>query len=145
VDDQRDRRRRIRFLQRYVLNPPVKLAVWAGLVPGYALIETRGRRSGQRRRTVVGLHVEGDTGWIVAEQGRHAGYVRNLAADPHVRVRVGRHWRHADARIVADDDPQARLDRFGRPSHAAAVRRFGTELTTLRLTFAPTAPREADG
>jgi len=140
MDEHSRRRRRIRFLQRSILNPPVKLAAWAGLAPGYGLIETKGRRSGQWRRTVVGLHIDGDTGWIVAEQGRHAGYVRNLEAEPRVRVRTGRRWRHADARIVDDDDPQARLDTFGRPIHAAAVRRFGTELTTVRLTLLPTAP-----
>ena len=64
------RRHRIRLLQRYVLNPPVKLAVWTGLVPGYVLVETVGRRSGKRRRNVVGMHLDGDTGWVVAEQGR---------------------------------------------------------------------------
>ena len=37
--------------------------------------------------------------------------------------------------IVADDDPQARLDGFGRPSHASAGRRFGTDLTTVRFDF----------
>jgi deazaflavin-dependent oxidoreductase (nitroreductase family) len=125
----------VRFVQRYLLNPPTKLAAWTGLVPGYVLIETVGRRSGKRRRTVVGMKIDGPTGWVVAEHGRHAGYVRNLEAHPDVRVRVGRAWRPAEARIVADDDPQARLDAFGRPSHASAVRRFGTDLTTVRFDF----------
>ena len=72
----------------------------------------------------------------MAEQGRHAGYVRNLAADPEVRVRRGRKWRRARARVVDDDDVEARLGAFGR-SHAAAVRRFGTDLTTVRFDFPP--------
>jgi deazaflavin-dependent oxidoreductase (nitroreductase family) len=138
MDEQR-KRRRVRFLQRFFLNPPIKLLVWAGLVPGHVLIETRGRRSGMRRRNVVGLHIDGDTGWIVAEHGRHAGYVRNLVADPDVRVRIGRRWRPAEARVIDDDDPQARLDSFGRRSHAAAVRRFGTELTTVKVELQPSA------
>ena len=129
------KRKRVRLLQRYLLNPPAKAMVWAGLVPGYVLIETKGRRSGKRRRTVVGMHIDGDTGWVVAEQGRHAGYVRNLEADPDLRVRRGRHWRRARAEVVEDDDPRARLEMFGRRSHAAAVRRFGTELTTVRVEF----------
>jgi deazaflavin-dependent oxidoreductase (nitroreductase family) len=136
VTDPRDahsKRRRVRALQRLVLNPPAKLLVWAGLVPGYVLIETRGRRTGKRRTAVVGMHLEGATGWIVAEQGRHAGWVRNLEADPAVRVRRSRRWRPARARVVPDDDPEARLERFARPSHAAAVRRFGTDLTTVRV------------
>jgi len=140
VDEPADRkRRRVRWLQRYLLNPPVKLLAWAGLLRGHVLIETTGRRSGKRRRNVVGLLREGDTGWIVAEQGRHAGYVRNLDSEPAVRVRVGRRWQPARARIVDDDDAQARLDAFVSHSHAAAVRRFGTDLTTVRLDFMPEA------
>ena len=68
----------MRGLQRYLLNRPVILAGWAGLVPGYVLIEAKGRRTGQRRRTVVGMDIEGSTGWVVAEHGRHAGCVRNV-------------------------------------------------------------------
>lgn len=136
TDDAR-KRRRVRVVQRYLLNPPVKVVVWAGLAPGHGLLETKGRRTGKRRRTVVGIHLDGVTGWIVAEQGRHAGYVRNLQADPAVRVRIARRWHPARAEVVADDDPVARLERFGRRSHAAAVRRFGTDLLTIRLDLTP--------
>lgn len=84
------RRGRVRVLQRYLLNPPVKVLVWLDFVPGHALIETHGRRTAKRRTTVVGLHEEDGTSWIVAEQGPHAEYVRNLQADPSVRVRLAR-------------------------------------------------------
>lgn len=127
------RRKRILLMQRYLLNPPVKLLTWIGVLAGHALIETRGRRTGKRRRTVVGIHFDDGTGWIVAEQGRHAGYVRNLEADPNVKVRLRGRWHQALAEIVEDDDPEARLESFGRRSHANAVRRFGTELLTVRL------------
>jgi deazaflavin-dependent oxidoreductase (nitroreductase family) len=138
VGEQEDRakRKRTRLLQRYVLNPPVKLAVWTGLIPGYALVETVGRRSGKRRRNVVGMRVEGDTGWVVAEQGRHAGYVANLMATPGVRVRLHGKWRRARAHVLVDDDAEARLAGFSK-SHAATVRRFGTDLTTIRFDLAP--------
>ena len=129
------RRRRVRWLQRYLLNPPMKALTWVGLSPGHVLVETQGRRTGKRRRNVVGMKIADDTGWVVAEQGRHAGWVRNIEAHPNVVVRVDRRWRSADARIVDDDDPQVRLDAFERRSHAAAVRRFGTELTTVRFNF----------
>lgn len=136
VVDPSDRKQKwIRITQRYLLNPPVKAAVWAGLVPGLVLVETTGRRTSARRRNVVGMHFAGAVGWVVAEQGRHAGYVRNIQAEPQVRVRVGRRWRVARATIAADDDAQARLDSFGRKAHAAAVRRFGTDLTSLRFDF----------
>jgi deazaflavin-dependent oxidoreductase (nitroreductase family) len=130
------RRRRVVRLQKYLLNPPVKLAVRAGLVPGYALLETMGRATGRRRRTAVGVRLRGDTAWIVAEQGRHAGYVRNLTADPRVRLRLGRTWRTGRAAAVPDDDPHRRLEMFGR-SHAAAVRRFGTDLLSVRIELDP--------
>lgn len=128
-------------MQRWVINPPTKAVTWLGLVPGHVLVETTGRLSGKRRRNVVGMHLDAaGTGWIVAEQGRHAGYVRNLEADPRIRVRSRRRWRDATAVIVDDDDPEARLDTFGRRSHAAAVRRFGTELLTVRVDFQDVAP-----
>lgn len=135
-DGQAVRRRRIVRLQRYLLNPPVKAAIYAGLIPGYALLETVGAVTGRRRRTAVGVHIEGDSAWLVAEQGRHAGYVRNLTAQPRVRVRVRRAWRTGRAAVVPDDDPQRRLEMFGR-SHAAAVRRFGTELLSVRIDLDP--------
>jgi deazaflavin-dependent oxidoreductase (nitroreductase family) len=133
----RRKRRRVRWAQRYLLNPPTHLAVWLGLVPGYVLVETVGRRTGRRRSTVVGMRIEGATGWVVAEQGRHAGYVRNIEARPDVRVRTGRRWRPARATLLPDDDAAARLATdFGR-THAATVRRFGTALLTVRFDLAP--------
>ena len=132
-DDDAKRRRRIVTLQRYVLNPVLKLGTWMGVAPGLVLVETTGRRSGKRRRNVVGMHVDGLTGWVVAEQGRHAGYVRNLEAHPDVRVRLRGRWRPASAATLPDDDPAARLATFGRPRHQSAVTRFGTDLLTVRF------------
>jgi deazaflavin-dependent oxidoreductase (nitroreductase family) len=134
VDDER-RRRRIVLLQRHLLNPLAKVAARLGIPPEYVLVETTGRRSGKRRRTVVGMHVDGATGWVVAEHGRHAGYVRNLEARRDVRVCVRRRWRPARATVLPDDDPVARLASFATPAHAAAVTRFGTDLLTVRFDF----------
>ena len=131
------KRRRIRRVQRYLVNHPAKAAVWCGLVPGFVLVETTGRLSGKRRRNVVGMHVEAGTGWVIAEHGRHAGYVRNLEANPDVRIRMRGRWRDARARIRDDDDPQARLDSFSRRAHEAAVRQFGTDLLTIQFELQP--------
>ncbi len=129
-------------MQRFLLNPPMKALVWLGLVPGHVLIETLGRRTGRRRTNVVGIHLEGATGWIVAEQGVHAGYVSNLQVEPNVRIRIARRWRPAHAHVVAEDDPNTRLRQFGR-SHAATVKRFGTALMTVRIDFPGAATRGA--
>ncbi|MGW2698744.1 nitroreductase/quinone reductase family protein [Streptomyces sp. NPDC001340] len=75
-------------VQRYLINPPVRLLLRLGIMPlGYAPLETRGRVSGRPRTTPVGNGREGDTFWIVAEHGERAGYVRNIRRCPEVRVR----------------------------------------------------------
>jgi hypothetical protein len=43
----------------------------------------------------------------------------------------------ARAEVVPEDDPEARLAGFGRAIHASTVRRFGTDLLTVRFDFAP--------
>jgi deazaflavin-dependent oxidoreductase (nitroreductase family) len=129
----------VRAVQVRVLNPPVKALVARGIMPpGIALLETTGRRSQVKRTTPVGEGLEGSTFWIVAEHGRAAGYVRNLEADPRVRVKVGGGWRTGTAHVLADDDPRARQRALarGRPLralNAASVRAMGTELLTIRI------------
>jgi deazaflavin-dependent oxidoreductase (nitroreductase family) len=132
------KRRLVTALQVGLFNRPVKALLARGITPpGVALLETTGRRSGQPRRTPVGEGLEGDTFWIVAEH-RAGAYVRNLEADPRVRVKVGGAWRTGTAQVLVDDDPRARqraLSR-GRPlraMNAASVRAMGTELVTIRI------------
>jgi deazaflavin-dependent oxidoreductase (nitroreductase family) len=119
-----------------------RVAVRTGLMRrSTALIETTGRRSGQRRVTPVTNGLDGDVFWIVTEHGRKASYVRNLEANPGVRVKAGRRWRKGVARIV-DEDPQERLDRIvalnGRAAaNAKIVRRVGTEHLVIRVDLEP--------
>jgi deazaflavin-dependent oxidoreductase (nitroreductase family) len=136
----------VRFVQRYLLNPPIKAAFGLGLIPpGYALLETVGRRSGLPRQTPVGDGLVDNTFWIVAEHGRHASYVHNIEADPHVRVRVRVHgsvvWRTGIATVVPEDDPYARQRELGQTSvsrrlNAFVVRAVGTDLLTVRIDLA---------
>jgi deazaflavin-dependent oxidoreductase (nitroreductase family) len=124
----------VRFTQKYLLNPPVRGLFALGLVPPtHALLETTGRRSGLPRRNPVGNGLDGDTFWIVAEHGHEANYVRNLEADPRVRVKIGRHWRTGTATVLPDDDPRARLDRVGHRVNGLMVRAVGTDLLTVRV------------
>jgi deazaflavin-dependent oxidoreductase (nitroreductase family) len=135
--DDSVKRRVSRFLSVKLFNPLVKAAAKAGLpLFGVAVLETTGRRSGEPRRTPVGPAVSGSTAWIVAEHGRHAAYVRNLEADPHVRIRLGRRWRTGVARVVPDDDPRARLSGMPR-LNASVVRAMGSELLTVRIDLDP--------
>ncbi len=115
----------------YLVNPFVKLI--AGRIPGApALLETIGRTSGKPRQTPVGNGLNGDTFWLVAEHGRHADYVRNILANPRVRVMVGGRWRTGTAHLMPEDDPRAR-QRSLDPLNAAIVRLVGTELLTVRI------------
>jgi deazaflavin-dependent oxidoreductase (nitroreductase family) len=98
-----------RLLEKYVTNPPVRLALRLGIAPrAFALVETTGRGSGQRRRTPVGNGLDGAVFWLIAQRGVRCGYVQNLLADPRVRVKVGRQWRSGMASIIDGDDSFAR-------------------------------------
>lgn len=80
------KRQRIVWFERHLQNPPVRAALRAGVpLPGLALLETTGRKSGEPRHTPVGNGLHGDRFWIVAEHGRRAQYVRNLEVDPRAR------------------------------------------------------------
>jgi deazaflavin-dependent oxidoreductase (nitroreductase family) len=134
------KRQVVRLFQKYVFNPPAKAALRLGVVPPtHALLETTGRTSGQPRRNPVGngLAEDGRTFWIVAEHGRQAGYVKNLAKNPRVRLKIGRRWRTGTAEILPDDDPRARLEAIGHPVNAFLVRTMGTDLLTVRVDLDP--------
>jgi deazaflavin-dependent oxidoreductase (nitroreductase family) len=98
--------------QQSVINPVVRLAWERGLpIPGDALLETTGRRTGLRRRTPVCDGLDGETFWLIAQRGYDADWVRNIEADPRVRVKLsGSHvnWRAGTAHILDDDDPRER-------------------------------------
>lgn len=130
------KRRLVRLVQKYFFNPPIKAALLLGIVPPInALLETIGRTTGKPRRNPVGNGLASDerTFWIVAEHGRDAGYVKNILANPRVRLKIGRRWRTGNAEIRPDDDPHARLKAIGRPVNAVMVRAMGTNLMTVRI------------
>lgn len=133
----------VHTLQKYLLNPPIKLFFAIGLaLPGYVLLETIGRKTGKGRRTPVGNGRIGDQFWIVAEHGTNAGYVRNIARNPRVRLKLRdglrSRWHTGTAHLLSDDDPRERQRWLagqvrGSARNAAAVRLFGTQLLTVRI------------
>ena len=133
----------VHTIQKYILNPPIKLALAMGLpLPGYALLETTGRKSGKSRRTPVGDGRIGKQFWLVAEHGMKAGYVLNMEHNPRVRLklRLGlmARWHTGTAQLLPDDDPRERQRWLAThlPSsagNARAVRLFGTQLLTVRI------------
>jgi deazaflavin-dependent oxidoreductase (nitroreductase family) len=112
------RSRVIDRLQKSVINPLDRLAfALRAPPPGDALLETVGRRTGQPRVTPVCDCLEGSTFWIVAQRGRDADYVKNIEANPRVRVKgslSNSAWRAGTADILDDDDPKERIRILGR-------------------------------
>ncbi|MET7428181.1 nitroreductase/quinone reductase family protein [Streptomyces flaveolus] len=122
-----DRKHRVvTRLQRYVANPLNRR------LPFQTLLETTGRTSGLPRRTPVGGRRVGNSFWLVSEFGLKSQYVRNIQADPRVRVRIAGRWHHGTAHLLPDDDPVARLRTLPR-LNSTAVRAFGTDLLTVRV------------
>ena len=133
------RKRRVsRFITNRLLNPVVRPLMLAGLVPRtHALLETTGRRSGDPRRVPLGNGLRGDAFWIVTEHGWAADYVKNIQADPRVRVKVGRYWYEGVAEILPEDDARERLRWLGRPVNDTLLRLVGTQQLTIRIDLAP--------
>jgi deazaflavin-dependent oxidoreductase (nitroreductase family) len=93
-------------------------------IPGDALLETTGRRTGLPRRTAVCDGLDGETFWLVAQRGRSPGWMRNIEADPRVRIRVSglrTGWRAGTAHILDSDDPQERRRILTRANPAPAL------------------------
>jgi deazaflavin-dependent oxidoreductase (nitroreductase family) len=117
-----------------IVNPVVRRLALRGLAGGsVALLETTGRRSGRKRVTPVGNGLRGSEFWIVTEHGWASAYVKNIQADPRVRVKVGRRWMSGTAKVLPDDDPYERMRVLGRTVNDAAVRLVGTEHLVLRI------------
>jgi deazaflavin-dependent oxidoreductase (nitroreductase family) len=140
VERRRETKRRLSTgAAKYVFNPIVRALFRLGLpAPGTAILETIGRKSGRPRRNPVTNGLDDGMFWIVAEHGRRASYVRNIEANPSVRVRIGRRWRAGTARLVPDDDPRERLRRIASRHpiarlSTATVRLMQTDLLTIRI------------
>jgi deazaflavin-dependent oxidoreductase (nitroreductase family) len=118
-----------------------RLTRWAlrrNIAPrAFALLETTGRRSGLPRHTPVGNGLDRDTFWLVAAHGTQADYVRNILADPAVRVKLGRRWRTGRAIPLPDDNPEARSRTLRYRWDAAIGRLMATTPLTIRIDLDP--------
>jgi deazaflavin-dependent oxidoreductase (nitroreductase family) len=124
---------------RYLANPLMRPL--SGFLPGSAVLETTGRRSGVPRRTPIGGRVDGTSFWLVSDHGRASNYVRNIEKNPRVRFRVRGRWHAGTAVVLPDDDARARLATLPR-FNSFLVRLLGTDLTTVRIDM--DATRETD-
>ncbi|MFG3523533.1 nitroreductase/quinone reductase family protein [Nocardia nova] len=127
----RDIRRRLAVpVQRYIAIPVgSRVARYLG---GLAVLETTGRRSGQPRRTPIGGRMVGSSYWFVSEFGRDSQYVRNILANPKVRLQIRGVWHDGTAVLLDDDDARARLRKLNRVN-SSVVRAVGSNLLTIRI------------
>ena len=145
----------VRTLQRYTVNPLMRLLLTVGVNPfGLAILETRGHISGKLRRVPVGNGRQGDSFWIIAEHGTRAGYVHNIQHDPRVRVRLRTglryRWVPGIATICPGDDPLARQRKIIawhplRALNAVNVRMLGADLLTVHVRIGTARAGDSGG
>jgi deazaflavin-dependent oxidoreductase (nitroreductase family) len=121
--------------QKWTVNPLFRLLTRLGVAPGYAVLETIGRKTELARRVPVANGTVDDEFWIVAEQGRRAAWVLNVEANPRVRILTGRRWRTGTAELLPDDDSAARFGKEIPAWNEWFVRKAGTEMLTVRVRF----------
>ena len=102
-EPQRRRWSRHRIFWR-IVNPPMRQL--AGFAPWWVLLETKGRRTGQPRKTPLARGpIDGNVVWLNSVHGRHAQWVRNLLATPEVRIKLSGRWHVGHASIHGFDEP----------------------------------------
>jgi deazaflavin-dependent oxidoreductase (nitroreductase family) len=108
----------------------------AGMVPGWAVVETNGRRSGRPRQTPVGGRLRGHTFWLVVGDRSRSQYVKNIEANPAVRVRAHGRWHTGTAHVLVRDNARHRLLTMN-PINSAFIWIAGTDLATIRIDLDP--------
>jgi deazaflavin-dependent oxidoreductase (nitroreductase family) len=92
------------WFTKRVFNPVVVLLTRTGLsVMGSRVLEVRGRKSGQPRRTPVNLLVLGSTRYLVAPRGQ-TEWVRNLRVSGEGRLWLGRRSEPFQASELSDEE-----------------------------------------
>ena len=117
------------FLQKRIANPLMRR------MPFQTLLETTGRKSGRPRRIPLGGRILDGRFWFVSEFGEQSQYIRNIQADPLVRVRLRGRWYSGTAHLMPEDDARARLETLPQ-FNSFGVRTFGTNLLTVRVDLA---------
>lgn len=119
----------VRAAQRNAINPVMRRS---GLA---TLLETTGRKSGLPRHTPIGGRIRNGSFWMVSEHGYKSDYVRNIQANPAVRLRIHGKWFPGTAVLLPDDDTGARLAELG-GLNSVGVRLAGVDRMTIRIDFA---------
>ena len=99
-----ERYQRPGWFTKNVFNRAVALLTRAGVsVAGSRVLEVRGRKTGEPRRTPVNLLTVDGSRYLVAPRG-HTQWVRNLRARGEGRLLLGRRAEDFTAEELPDDD-----------------------------------------
>lgn len=117
--------RRVARFNRAINNPIQRQYAW--LLPPWAIIVHRGRRSGKTYRTPVDAFKHRGTLAVVILYGEDSDWVRNVLAGGGEVVRGGRTYELRSPRIAGPDDPalSAPARRIGRLSGKLLVAELG--------------------
>ena len=105
----------------------------AGYAPWWVVVETTGRRTGAPRRTpLANAPLKGSVLSVLSVYGDAAAFVKNIRANPTVRVKRRGRWSHASAAVV-DAAPEA-VAELGFYARFVLIR-FGRDPKVVRLTI----------
>lgn len=126
--DSARRRRHVRYWR--IVNPIGKRL--AGLPPWWLVLETKGRVSGQPRRTPLALGPKAADGslLLIAVHGLHSDWVRNLEAHPSIRYKHLGRWHGA---LAAAEPATPELLRSFSAYARSGPRIFGMDPVLVRL------------
>lgn len=110
------------------LSTPV-MRPFAAFAPGWGVVETTGRRTGRTRATPVGGRIRDGAFWFSGV--RSADYVKNLTAQPRVRVRTRGRWRTGTAHVL--DESELRRVMFMNPTNGLFISLAGQEMIPIRI------------
>ena len=106
----------------------------AGYAPWWVLVETTGRRTGRRRLTpLANAPFDGATLSLLSVYGDSSAFVKNIRANPVMRVKRRGRWLDGTAEVV-DPTPEnvARLGLYAR----RALLRIASDPRIVRVTVA---------
>jgi deazaflavin-dependent oxidoreductase (nitroreductase family) len=78
----------------------------------YCYLTTTGRNSGKKRTVEIWFGLDGDTLYLLSGGGESAQWVKNFLADDRVTVRIGKNTYPGTARVVKDQDEDAKARRL---------------------------------
>jgi len=102
----------------------------------YCYLTTTGRVSGQPREIEIWFGLEGSTLFLLSGGGERSDWVKNLIANPEVRVRIAHRAFDGRARVVTDQEEGELARRLLFDKYAAD---YSSDLSGWRDTALPVA------